>query len=215
MYYLSKKDGVQMKKILVSYFEPFGEEKENSSELAVKAYLKKYSEMNTGIVVVKLPTTFEDSANKLIEKISSENPNILLMFGQAAGRKNISIERVAVNIIDARIPDNKGEQPIDKPVIPGGKNAYFSSLPVRKIKNALEERNIPVSISYSAGTYVCNYLFYSVMHHIETRELNIYAGFIHYPLSSLQVQENEDKPYLKHQILVDGLNEIIKVCDNQ
>jgi pyroglutamyl-peptidase len=137
------------------------------------------------------------------------------MFGQAAGRKNISIERVAVNIIDARIPDNKGEKPIDKPVIPGGKNAYFSSLPVRKIKDALEEKNIPVSISYSAGTYVCNYLFYSVMHHIETRELDKCAGFIHYPLSSMQVKENEDKPYLKQHVLVDGLNEIIKVCDNQ
>jgi pyroglutamyl-peptidase len=204
-----------MKKILISYFEPFGEEKENSSELTVNVYFEQYPEMKTSIFAVKLPTTFKDCANKLIETISSENPDIVLMFGQAAGRKNISIERVAVNIIDARIPDNNGEQPIDKPVIPGGKNAYFSSLPVRRIKNALEDNNIPVSISYSAGTYVCNYLFYSVMHHIETRQLNINAGFIHYPLSSMQVKENEDKPYLKQQILVDGLNEIIKVCDRK
>ncbi|MEA2067139.1 MAG: pyroglutamyl-peptidase I [Thermotogota bacterium] len=203
-----------MKKILISYFEPFGEEKENSSELAVNAYFKQYPEMKTSIVAIKLPTTFKDSANKLIKSISSENPDIILMFGQAMGRKNISIERVAVNIIDARIPDNEGEQPIDKPVIPGGKNAYFSSLPVRKIKDALEEKNIPVSISYSAGTYVCNYLFYSVMHFIEYNKLETRAGFVHLPLSSSQIEENSDKPSLSQQMLVDGLNEIIKVCDS-
>ncbi|MGC9384278.1 MAG: pyroglutamyl-peptidase I [Kosmotogaceae bacterium] len=204
-----------MKKILISYFEPFGEEKENSSELTVNAYFKQCPEVKKWAVAVKLPTTFKDSANKLIETISSENPDIVLMFGQAAGRKTISIERVAINIIDARIPDNKGEQPIDKPIIPGGKNAYFSTLPTREIKKALDVKDIPSAISYSAGTYVCNYLFYSTMHFIEYNELETRAGFVHLPLSSLQSEENSDKPSLSQQMLIDGLNEIIKVCVKQ
>lgn len=204
-----------MKKILISYFEPFGEEEKNSSELTVNAYFKEYPEAKNWAVAVKLPTTFKDSANKLTEIISSENPDIVLMFGQAAGRKNISIERVAVNIIDARIPDNKGEQPIDKPIIPGGKNAYFSKLPTREIKEALEKKNIPSTISYSAGTYVCNYLFYSIMHFIERNKLETRAGFVHLPLSSSQIEENSDKPSLSQQMLIDGLNEIIKVCKKQ
>ncbi|TYB85017.1 MAG: pyroglutamyl-peptidase I [Kosmotoga sp.] len=204
-----------MGKILISYFEPFGEKMENSSELAVKAYLEHYPKAKNRVVAVKLPTTFKDSAKTFIEKIVSEDPNVILMFGQAAGRKTISIERVALNIIDSRIPDNDGEQPTDKPVIQGGKNAYFSSLPVREIEKALKVKKLPATISYSAGTYVCNYLFYSVMHFIESERLKITAGFIHLPLCSSQVNENEDKPSLSKQTLVEGVNEIIKVCDKQ
>ncbi|MFO7882110.1 MAG: pyroglutamyl-peptidase I [Kosmotogaceae bacterium] len=204
-----------MKKILISYFEPFGKEMKNSSELTVNAYFKQYREAKNRVVSVKLPTTFKDSASMITEKISNETPDAIIMLGQAAGRETISIERVAINIIDARIPDNNGEQPIDKPVIPGGKNAYFSKLHTREIKEALEKKNIPITISYSAGTYVCNYLFYSVMYFIEHKKLETLAGFVHLPLSSSQIEENSDKPSLNQLMLVDGINEIIKVCDKR
>ncbi len=204
-----------MKKILISYFEPFGEDEQNSSELTVNAYFKQYPESRKRVNTVKLPTTFKDSAKTIIEKIVNDTPDVVLMFGQAAGRKTISIERVAVNIIDSRIPDNDGEQPIDEPVISGGKNAYFSSLPVREIEKALKAKNLPATIFYSAGTYVCNYLFYSVMHFVESERLKITAGFVHLPLCSLQVKQNSDKPSIKQQILVNGLNEIIRVCGKQ
>ena len=171
-------------KILVTGFEPFGGESINPSYEAVKLLPDRIS--GAEIVKALLPVAFVAAGKELIATMDRENLIAVIAVGQAGGRAGISIERVAVNLRDARIKDNLGAQPRDEPIFPCAPAAYFATLPTRKIADALAEKGIAASLSYTAGTYVCNEVMYTLLHHIEKKRLPTLGGFIHVPYSTGQ-----------------------------
>jgi len=172
-------------KILITGFEPFDGQSINPALEILKRFKDNYGSIT--ILKLDVPTVFNQSIEKVCLAIDTWSPDVVLMLGQAGGRKEISIERVSINIDDANIPDNRGIKPLDRIIREDGEPAYFSSLPVKKIIEALKENNIPAGISNSAGTYVCNHLMYGVLHHIHVKHLDIKAGFIHVPFIHEQV----------------------------
>ncbi|CAM4281291.1 Pyrrolidone-carboxylate peptidase [Bacillus manliponensis] len=148
-----------MKTVLVIGFDPFGGEKVNPAWEVAKRLNKKCIGEYT-IFSKQLPTVFHKSIQVLQSYIEEIQPSIIICIGQAGGRAGITVERVAINIDDARIPDNEGNQPIDVPVVKGGPAAYFSTLPIKSIVKQLRENRIPASVSQTAGTFVCNHVFY-------------------------------------------------------
>ena len=140
-------------KLLLTAFTPFDGEKINPALEAVK--LVKDRIVNILIVKLEVPTVFGKSIDTVREAIEREKPDFVLSIGQAGGRAELCPERVAINLNDARIPDNEGNQPIDEPVFPDGENAYFSTLPVKAMVEAIRKEGLPSSLSNSAGTYVC------------------------------------------------------------
>jgi pyroglutamyl-peptidase len=174
-----------MKKVLVTGFEPFDGQHINPSLEAIK---KLSSIMfNAEIHILSVPTVFRESIRLVIKEIEQIKPDIVILVGQAGGRKEISIERIAINVDDANIPDNRGIKPINQPIVKDGPNAYFSTLPIYKIVEHLNHNDILASISNTAGTYVCNHLMYGILHHITTFNLHVKAGFIHVPFLHEQV----------------------------
>ena len=161
-----------MKKIIVTGFEPFGGSARNASWEAVRQL--------SGVETVLLPVSF-DRACRRIREIAAGDAGAILCVGEAAGRDRISVERVAVNWMDARIPDNDGFQPVDVPVCPGRPAAWFSTLPVRRLREAVGNGEI----SYSAGTYVCNAVFYTLMDEIQENGNGTLGGFIHVPANGM------------------------------
>lgn len=177
-----------MKKILITAFEPFGKDKINPSEEILKKIKSKYNKNK--IYKLLLPVTFNESFNLLKKEIIKIKPDIIISLGLAGGRDNISIERIAINIDDAKIPDNNGYQPIDKQICSNGKNAYFSNLPLKKIVDEINKIGIKASVSNTAGTYVCNHIMYQVLNYINKNNLKIKGGFIHIPYAKEFYQEN-------------------------
>lgn len=172
-------------KILITAFDPFGGDKINPALEAVK--LMKDTIAGAEIVKLEIPTVFQESIEKVVETMLRENPDVVLNIGQAGGRFEVTPERVAINVDDARIPDNKKNQPIDQKIYADGEPAYFATLPVKAMVKAIKEAGIPSSLSNSAGTFVCNHIMYGVLHEISKRKLNIRAGFIHVPFIPEQV----------------------------
>lgn len=180
-------------KILISGFEPFGGRSSNPTKLIIEAIMRQEISLPEGIILVPilLPVTFNESFDLLNQKIHIFQPNIILSLGQAGGRNAIELERVAINCLDADIPDNQGYQPRDEKIDHEGESAYFSTLPLRELEVALKAAALPCRISNSAGTYVCNYLFYQLLKSVSNREI---CGFIHFPYLPEQAEENE--PFL-------------------
>ena len=172
-------------KILVTAFDPFGGESINPALEAVKLMKDKID--GAEIVKLEIPTVFRKSIDKVAEAIVKENPDVVLSIGQAGGRFEVTPERVAINVDDARIPDNEGNQPIDVPIYEDGAPAYFTTLPVKAMVEAIREAGLPSSLSNSAGTFVCNHIMYGVLYQIEKMGKNIRAGFIHVPFIPEQV----------------------------
>ena len=172
-------------KILVTAFDPFGGESINPALEAVK--LMKDNIDGAEIVKLEIPTVFRKSIDKVAEAIVKENPDVVLSIGQAGGRFEVTPERVAINVDDARIPDNEGNQPIDVPIYEDGAPAYFATLPVKAMVEAIRSAGLPSSLSNSAGTFVCNHIMYGVLYQIEKMGKNIRAGFIHVPFIPEQV----------------------------
>jgi pyroglutamyl-peptidase len=181
-------------RILVSGFTPFGGRDVNPTALLIEAIANREIEHPKELVVesVLLPVTFEDSWSILKTKINQFNPDVVISLGQAAGREAIEIESIAVNQINADITDNKGEQPQNKIISDSGPEKYISTLPIFGIEGALKQEGLPVRISNSAGTFVCNYVFYRLME--ENQDTQRLCGFIHVPL--LPEQARNDEPYL-------------------
>lgn len=196
-------------KILVTAFEPFGGESINPSYEVLKLLDKNIY----GVEIEKLlvPTAFNVSIERVVEKIKEINPNVVLSIGQAGGRVDISIERVAINIDDARIPDNLGYKPVDKPIDLEGDSAYFSTIPIKRIVEEIKKENIPASVSNSAGTYVCNHLLYGVLNYISKNKLNIKAGFIHIPYLPQQVLDKPNTPWMSIDDMVKAIKTAIRV----
>ncbi|KMV73724.1 pyrrolidone-carboxylate peptidase [bacteria symbiont BFo2 of Frankliniella occidentalis] len=168
-----------MKTVLLTGFEPFGDELINPS-WEVVSRLEGVTEEGDRIVCVQLPCVFGESLQVLLAAITHYSPTLVIAVGQAGGRTDISLERIAINVDDARIPDNKGYQPIDEPVVENGPAAWFSTLPIKAIVYALQQAGIPASVSQTAGTYVCNHVMYGLLHALGDRP-EVRAGFIHIP----------------------------------
>lgn len=158
-----------MKTILVTGFDPFGGESINPAWESVKK-LGEIESDRYKVEVRQIPTVFDQSIEYLYAAIEETKPDIVFCIGQAGGRGDISIERVAINVNDARIPDNAGNQPIDEPIVASGPVGYWSTLPIKAIVHHLIEQGVPASISQTAGTYVCNHLFYGLMHYIAEKK---------------------------------------------
>ena len=185
-------------KVLVTGFDPFGGEKLNPALEAIKSLPSEIQ--GAEVRWLEVPTVFYKSAKILEEEIRLYQPDIVLCVGQAGGRKGLTPERVAINQDDARIPDNEGNQPIDRPIQLDGPPAYFSSLPIKAMVQAIKEEGLTASVSNTAGTFVCNHLMYQVLYLVEKEFPNIKAGFMHIPYMAEQVV---DKPHTPAMDLVD------------
>lgn len=198
--------------MLLTGFEPFAGEPVNASWDAVRA-LHGATVGGHRVVTRCLPTVFADAPAALEAAMRELDPAAVIAVGQADGRETISLERVAINLIDARIPDNQGAQPIDQPVLPGGPAAYFSTLPLKPMLAALHQADIPAEISHTAGTYVCNQLFYSLCHTLREQP-RIPAGFVHVPLNTAQAPRHPGMPTLDPDILITALRLIARAAVN-
>ncbi|MHA7220166.1 pyroglutamyl-peptidase I [Arthrobacter sp. MDT1-48-3] len=171
--------------ILLTGFEPFGGEATNPSWLAARRAAALLTAEGQQAVAVEVPCVFGRSIEVLEAALERYRPGIVLGVGQAGGRERVSIERVAINVDDARIPDNAGCRPIDEPVVPGGPAAYFSSLPIKACREAVAALGVPVEVSQTAGTYVCNHIFYGLMSLLADNP-GVRGGFVHVPYSTEQ-----------------------------
>ena len=199
-----------MKKLLLTAFTPFDGERINPALEAVKLVKDKIG--NLKIIKLEVPTVFGKSIDTVREAIERERPDFVLSIGQAGGRAEITPERVAINLNDARIPDNEGNQPIDEPIFPDGENAYFSTLPVKAMVEAIRKEGLPSSLSNTAGTYVCNHLMYGVLYYLDKRP-RMKAGFIHVPYIPEQVKDKKDMPALPLSDIVRGLEAAIQAVE--
>jgi pyroglutamyl-peptidase len=166
-------------RILVTGFEPFGGQSLNPSWEVARA-LHGWTLEGAQITSVQLPCVFAQALPALQQALAQHRPDIVLALGQAEGRCDFSVERVAINVMDARIADNAGAQPIDVPVIAGGPAAYFSTLPIKSLVAGLKAAGFPASVSQTAGTFVCNQVFYALQHTLAG--LGVHSGFVHLPL---------------------------------
>ena len=177
-------------KIIVTGFDPFGGEKINPSIECVKA-LPDIEGVE--LIRLELPTVFKESAKRLNEVINDVKPDAVLSVGQAGGRAGITMERIAINVDDARIPDNISQQPIDEAIQLDGEAAYFTTLPIKRIVKAIREAGIPAEVSNSAGTFVCNHIMYQALFAATKADKPFKAGFMHIPFIP---EQTTDKPSL-------------------
>jgi pyroglutamyl-peptidase len=149
-----------------------------------------------GVFLEVLPVEYEKSVDQMLSLIREIEPEIILALGQAEGRSRVSFERIAINLDDARIPDNGGALRVNQQIFEGGDVAYMANLPVREIVEKLKQQELPAEESLSAGAFVCNHLFYSVMNHFESSRGDCWMDFIHLPLIPEQGGEFPGKPTL-------------------
>ncbi|MCI8601249.1 MAG: pyroglutamyl-peptidase I [Oscillospiraceae bacterium] len=192
-------------KILITGFEPFGGETINPSWEAVEKLPKKIGE--TTLVKAQLPVEFIGAGERTAELYYKEAPAAILCVGQAGGRSAISIEQVALNLMDSEMPDNAGFCPKGLPVAEGGPDGLFARLPARALKETLCQAGIPAEVSLSAGTYVCNALMYRVMTLLQEGEQ---GGFIHLPFLPAQAAGKSGRPSMTLEMMVQGLSMIIE-----
>ena len=195
-------------KILVTGFDPFGGEPINPAIESVKRLPDNIA--GAEIIKLEIPTVRKKSLEKIEEAINEHNPDIILSIGQAGGRFDISIERVGINLDDFRIPDNEGNQIIDEPIFPDGENSYFVKLPVKAMVQNVQKNNIPASVSYTAGTFVCNHVLYGVLYLIEKKYKGKKSGFIHIPFLPQQVVDKRNMPSMELNTIVKGLTAAIE-----
>jgi pyroglutamyl-peptidase len=176
-----------MPSVLLTGFEPFGGETTNPSWTTVQAVRDAWNTEGVSVHARELPVAFDLVGDALLSAIRETEPDIVICVGQAGGTAQIDVERVAINVDDARIPDNTGFQPIDEPIIAGGPAAYFSSLPIKAAVAAISELGIPAVVSQTAGTYTCNHVFYLLMHTLEAEHPGVRGGFVHVPFGPDQV----------------------------
>lgn len=190
-------------KILITGFDPFGGDHMNPATEAIKLLPQQIN--GAEIITIQVPTVFRKSMDTLFEAIKREIPDMVICIGQAGGRYDITVERVAINIDDARIEDNEGNLPIDSPIFGDGASAYFSNLPIKAMVQAMKAANIPASVSNTAGTFVCNHLMYAALYYVNQYQPDMKAGFIHIPYLVEQVVGKANTPSMNIQDIVKGL----------
>ena len=171
-------------KILITGFDPFGGESVNPAYEAVKQLPDTIA--GAQLIKLEIPTVFAKSIQVVKEAVKTNHPDIVINVGQAGGRACVTVEKVAINLAEARIPDNAGDEPHDEPLETDGPDAYFSTLPVTKMVRNVKAHGLPCEISYSAGTYVCNSIMYRILHLAAKEYPEMKAGFIHVPYSCEQ-----------------------------
>jgi pyroglutamyl-peptidase len=181
--------------ILLTGFEPFGGQSTNPSWAAAESARDLLRGEGLAVEALELPCVFGAAANVLRSALEDPEPEPVVCIGQAGGRVRVSLERVAINCDDAPVPDNAGNQPVDREVVPGGPAAYFTSLPVKAALRAVEVAGVPAEVSQSAGTYVCNHIFYTLMHELARRP-DVRGGFVHVPFAPDQVAQGSGDPSL-------------------
>ncbi|GAA2274231.1 pyrrolidone-carboxylate peptidase [Streptomyces ruber] len=196
-----------MTRVLITGFAPFGGESVNPSWQAASLVA---AEPPAGLTVTaaELPCVFGESVEALRDAIRASEPDLVLSLGQAGGRPGVTVERVGINVDDARIPDNAGNQPIDEPVVPGGPAAYFSTLPVKACVAAMREAGVPAAVSNTAGTFVCNHIAYALGHLIATEFPHLRGGFVHVPWAPGQVTDGT-APALPPATVAHGLRALL------
>jgi pyroglutamyl-peptidase len=189
--------------VLLTGFDPFGGEAINPSWQAVQE-LHGRTVAGHGVIGAQLPTVFGRSVQALRELLRQHRPTLVLCTGQAGGRGAISLERVAINVNDARIPDNAGAQPVDTPVVEGGPAAYFTRLPIKAMLQALLHDGLRAEVSQTAGTFVCNHVFYGLMHELETdpQWRDVRGGLVHVPWLPQQGQPSMTLAQVVHGLQV-------------
>lgn len=197
-------------KLLITGFDPFGGESINPAFEAVKALPDKIEHCE--IIKKEIPTVFGKSLDALEEAIDEHDPDVVICVGQAGGRFELSLEKVGINLNEARIADNDGNQPMGTPIYEDGETAYFSTLPLKGMMKTLHEANIPANISYTAGTYVCNHVLYGLMYMIEKKFPNKRGGFIHVPFLPQQVISKKNMPSMSLEMISMGLEMCIAAC---
>ncbi|MDQ0756886.1 pyroglutamyl-peptidase I [Arthrobacter sp. B3I4] len=197
--------------ILLTGFEPFGGETTNPSWAAARGAAALLEAAGHKAVAVELPCVFGDAIEALRAALAKHRPELVLCAGQAGGRAGISLERVAINCDDARIPDNAGKAPVDEPVVPDGPAAYFSTLPVKAALSALQAAGIPAEVSQSAGTYVCNHVFYGLMHAVRLTP-GVRAGFVHVPYGPDQVRPDGGVASLPLEQMTEALAVVVRTA---
>ncbi len=191
------------KKLLITGFDPFGGQNVNPSWLAVERLPEVVGDF--ALCKLRIPTVFGDAAQAVLDRAAGSHPDVILCIGQAGGRSAVTPERIAVNIRDARIPDNRGNLVRGAPVVPGGPAAYFSTVPVKEMAAAICALDIPGAVSNSAGTFVCNDVLYTLLHHYHGTATRV--GFVHVPYLPEQ-----GAPSLALDTTAAALAAAIKVC---
>jgi pyroglutamyl-peptidase len=193
--------------VLVTGFAPFGGEATNPSWEAVRA-LHGVRIAGHRVQARCLPVAFGDAAKALRAALAEVQPALVVCVGQAGGRAQLSLERIAINLDDARAPDNAGRSPVDAPIVAGGPAAYFGTLPVKRLRAALHAAGIPAEVSNTAGTYVCNHVFYALMHALRRRR-GVRGGFVHIPYSPDQAAHHPGAPSLPVATVIEAIRLIV------
>jgi pyroglutamyl-peptidase len=196
------------KTVLLTGFEPFNGAAINPAWEAVRA-LERWRGDGFAVEVIQLPCVFGLSNKVLADAVARLRPDIVIAVGQAGGRPELSVERVAINVDDASICDNRQQQPVDAPIAGDGPAAYFSTLPIKAIVREMRERGLVAGVSQTAGTFVCNHVFYGLMHLV--RGLPVRAGFIHVPYLPLQAAAIPGAPWMVLDDIVEGLRVAVEV----
>lgn len=191
-----------MKKILLTGFMPFGGEKINPSWLAVE---KVQAPENARLVKCELPVSYLSAPQMLRRWMDEYQPDCVVCVGQAGGRKAVTVEQVAINLMDAGVPDNDGFMAEDMPVVDGGENALFSTLPVKTMVQAMKDAGVPAARSLSAGSYVCNCVLYSALHYAQEKGMQTKCCFVHVPFIPEQT-EGKDAPSMPLEDVVCALD---------
>jgi pyroglutamyl-peptidase len=198
-----------MKRVLLTGFEPFAGASLNPSEQIVNALNARQIE-GVELHTAVLPVVFTESSELLRQLIKLHKPDVVICLGQAEGRREISFERVAINLDDARLADNAGRVVLDQPVVAGGPTAHLTTLPVKEMVAAVRAEGIAAGLSTTAGTFVCNHIFYAMQH--ELAETSVVSGFIHVPLMPEQAGEFEGLPTMPLDQQVRAIEVAIRVA---
>ena len=196
-------------KALVTGFEPFGGDGINPSSLAVDRLKKKYGSLV--VHTATLPCSFARSTGVLQEAIDRAKPDIVLCVGLAGGRTELCLERVGINVQDARIRDNDGKQPIDKPVVKDGPPAYFATLPIKACVAGMRQGGLAATVSNTAGTFVCNHILYALMDIARRHPTPLRGGFLHVPYAPEQIAKVGTAPSMAIADVTRGIEIILEV----
>jgi len=198
-----------MKTVLLTGFEPFNKEPVNPAWEAVRS-LDGWKEGGFRVVARQVPCAFGAAIDTVRAAIEELEPVLVIAVGQAGGRMDLSVERVAINVDDAPIEDNLQWQPVDQPIVAGGPAAYFSTLPIKAIVQALRAAGLPASVSQTAGTFVCNHVFYGLMH-LQASRPGMRAGFVHIPYLPEQAARHPGTASMALGQVVEGLRVAVRV----
>lgn len=201
----------RVERILLTGFEPFGGDADNPSMQLLRAFEGRMME-GAVLATALLPVSYGNAPRVLAEALRRERPTLVLALGQAGGRPQLSLERVALNLADARIPDNDGAQPLDVPLLPGAPAAYFSDLPLKAMRRAMQERGVPAELSLSAGSFVCNAVFYALMHQAAGLAPRPRAGFMHLPLLPSQAAARAGAPSMALETMREGVEAALQAA---